>query len=104
MRQFRPRLDGKGMELVVNQANMHALLLSRCIVDDEGERVFADTDASALGQKNARVLDRLFQVASRLSGLDDDEAEAIEGNSGAATDAASTSISPEPLAAPSLSS
>lgn len=90
-------------EAVLVNDNMRANLLVKCIVDEAGNRIFADRDAGLLGMKNGRVLDRLFDVAARLSGLNDEEAEAIEGNSEAASDG-STSSSPEPSDAPSPSS
>lgn len=103
VRQFRPSLDGKGMEAVLVQDNMRAKLLVKCIVDEAGERLFTDQDASALGAKNGAVIDRLYDVASALSGLSEAEKEELEGNSGTASeDAASSSPSPEISDTPSL--
>lgn len=81
-------------EVVFIQDNARAALLVKCLIDEDGERLFTDRDAPALGQKNGAALDRLYDVATRLSGMSDDEAEAIEGNSETASDA-STSSSPE---------
>lgn len=52
-----------------NLANLRARLLVKCITNDQGERVFTDADADALGAKSAAVLERLFAVAQRLNGL-----------------------------------
>ena len=105
IRQFRPSFDGKGMEQVLVQDNMRAKLLVKCLVDEAGERLFSDQDASALGAKNGAVIDRLYDVASRLSGLSEEEKKELEGNSEAATDSdSSASSSPETSAAPSLNS
>jgi hypothetical protein len=105
IRQMRPRLDGKGMEPVLIQDNMRAKLLVKCLVNEAGERLFTDQDASALGAKNGSVLDRLYDVAARLSGLSDEEKEEMEGNSETPTpDGDSSSPSPETSDAPSLSS
>ncbi|MEV6737873.1 phage tail assembly chaperone [Streptomyces sp. NPDC051104] len=105
IRQFRPTFDGKGMEPVLVQDNMRAKLLVKCLVDEAGERLFTDQDASALGAKNGAVIDRLYDVASRLSGLSEEEKAQMEGNSEAATDSGSSaSSSPETSDAPSLSS
>jgi hypothetical protein len=91
-------------ELVLIQDNARAALLVKCLVDENGERLFTDRDAPALGQKNGKALDRLYDVATRLSGMSDEEAEAIEGNSdGATAPDASTSSSPESSDAPSQS-
>jgi hypothetical protein len=91
-------------EAILVQDNMRANLLVKCIVDEAGNRIFTDKDAGLLGMKNGKVLDRLFDIAARLSGLNDEEAEAIEGNSEPPTeDGGSTSSSPEPSDTPSPS-
>jgi hypothetical protein len=94
VRQFRPTFDGKGMEAVLIQEGMRAKLLVKCLVDEAGERLFTDQDAPALGAKNGAVIDRLYDIASRLSGLSEEEKAEMEGNSEAATDDSSTSSSP----------
>ncbi|MET9123018.1 hypothetical protein [Streptomyces sp. NPDC004528] len=105
IRQFRRSLDGKGMEPVLIQDGMHAKLLVKCIVDDNGERLFSDNDAGELGAKSSLVLDRLYDVAQRLSGLSDEEQEVMEGNSETPEGTGdSSSSSPETSDAPSPSS
>jgi hypothetical protein len=81
IRQFRPSFDGKGMEPVLVQDGMRAKLLVKCLVDEAGERLFTDQDAPALGAKNGSVIDRLYDVAARLSGLSEEEKAELEGNS-----------------------
>ncbi|MFF2383772.1 hypothetical protein [Streptomyces sp. NPDC058108] len=95
IRQLRPRLDGKGMEPVMIHDNMRAKLLVKCLVDEAGERLFTDKDVAALGAKNGKVLDRLYDVAAALSGLSEEEQEEMEGNSDPAESAGSTSSSPD---------
>jgi len=96
VRQFRPTFDGKGMEAVLIQEGMRAKLLVKCLVDEAGERLFTDNDAPALGAKNGAVIDRLYDVAPRLSGLSDEEKAELEGTSEPPMDGgASTSSSPE---------
>lgn len=104
IRQFRPSLDGKGMEPVLIQEGMRAKLLVKCLVDEAGERLFTDQDAPALGAKNGSVIDKLYDIASRLSGLSEEEKAEMEGNSEAGTDGSSISSSPEISAAPSPNS
>lgn len=74
-------LSGQGRNREVNLQNVRARLLVRAIVDDSGARIFGDLDAMELGQKNASALDRLFAVASRLSGLGADDVERLAKNS-----------------------
>ena len=52
-----------------NLANLRARLLVKCIVDEQGKRIFDDGDADALGAKSAAAVERLFSVAQRLNGL-----------------------------------
>jgi len=58
---------GKTREL--NMQNIRAKLVALCVVDEAGARVFRDEDVPALGLIRADILDRLFSVAQRLSGL-----------------------------------
>ena len=95
VRQFRPTFDGKGMEPVLVQDGMRAKLLVKCLVDEAGERLFTDQDAAALGAKSGTVIDRLYDVAARLSGLSEEEKAELEGNSETAPSGGSTSSSPE---------
>lgn len=60
--------------------NVRAGLVVRCIVDEKGEREFADSDAAALGTKDAAVIDRLWDVCRRLCGMStEDEVKLAEG-------------------------
>ena len=53
----------------MNLANVRAKIVLRCTVDDDGNRLFDAADIDALGGKSGAALDRLFEVATRLSGL-----------------------------------
>jgi len=50
-------------------------LLSLCIVDDDGKPTFTASDIEALNSKSATVLNRLFEEALKLNGLDAKAAE-----------------------------
>ena len=68
----------RGMEVSVNLVNARAKLCVLTMVDDNGDRLFADEDVFELGKKNATALNRVFEVAQRLSGLtEDDVKEAV---------------------------
>lgn len=60
--------------------NLRARIVVRCVVDEKGERVFGDKDAELVGRKSGAAVDRIFQVASELSGLSKDSAETLEKN------------------------
>ena len=49
-----------------NLDNLRARLVVLCLVDEEGKRIFKDSDANALGAKNAQVVNKLFQCNVHL--------------------------------------
>lgn len=55
-------------------------LLVRCLVDDDGNRIFDDGDVEALGGKSGKALDRLWEAAVRLSGIGKDDVEQLKKN------------------------
>jgi len=71
---------GKKVDVKMNRANVRAKLLVKTICNEDGSRVFGDGDVEALGAKSAAALDRLFEVAQRLSGLSDKDVEELEKN------------------------
>lgn len=75
------RMEGQSAKS--NLLNMRAKLVALCLVDEKGGRLFADTDIRALGRKSAAALERVYEVAARLSGLATPEHDAdgeAEGN------------------------
>ena len=73
----------RGKNFVLNEANVRSKLAVRAIVGDDGERLFADSDAAALGKLSSAALDRVFEVAARLSRISDEDVEEMAKNSGA---------------------
>ena len=61
-------------------SNLRALLASMTIIDEEGKRIFSDKEIEKLAGKSAEALDLIVEVASRLSGLLDEDVEILEGN------------------------
>ena len=59
----------RGKQMVPDTANMRAKLAARCIVDADGEPLFSQQDVAALGELSAAALERVWDVATRLSGL-----------------------------------
>lgn len=60
-----------------NLANLRARLVSLCIVNEDGERVFSKGDVAALGMKSASALERVFQACSKLNGISDADVEEL---------------------------
>ncbi len=81
----------KGADFDLHLANFRAKLLVKCLFDPEtGERIFGDNEVNVLGAKSGVVLDRLHDIAHRLSGMDDGAPARAEGNSDADPSGAST--------------
>jgi len=73
------RIKGKGRGL--NYENLRARLVVSSAVDEKGARLFKRTDIETLGQKSAAALDRVFEVAQRLSGFAPKDVEELTKNS-----------------------
>jgi hypothetical protein len=87
-------LASRGADEKANLRNIRARLVAFCLIDEAGERLFSDTEIDALGRKNAAVLDRLFDVASRLNAIGDREVAELGKPSAPTPDGATPSDSP----------
>jgi hypothetical protein len=74
--------------------NLRAKIAARCVVDDDGDRVFSDSDIAALGEKSAAAINRIFDVASRLSGMSEEDEKEMTANFGRGSGGGSSSPSP----------
>lgn len=85
----------RGKERELSTRNIRAKLCQLTIVDPDSENqlrpVFTEEQIDALGRKSAAALSRVYDAASRLSGLSEADVEELRGNSGAAPSAASSS-------------
>lgn len=70
-------VEGKGKKRDINTKNLRAKLVAFCCIDPEGKRLFSDSEAEVLGDVRADVLDRLFSVAQRLSGITQEDADEL---------------------------
>lgn len=73
-------VEQRGKSTRMNLQNLRAKLVALTVVDEEGKRLFSDEDAKLLGQKSAAALNRIFEVAQRLSGLRPEDVEELAGN------------------------
>lgn len=83
-------VETRGKNTRVNLRNIRARLVALTVVDERGNRLFADGDVEALGRKSASALNRVFEVAQRLSGLRQEDVDELAGNSSSALSADST--------------
>lgn len=58
-----------------------ARLVAWSVVDENGKRVFSDADIPRLSEKSAAALQRIFNVAMRLSGISEEDIEELIKNS-----------------------
>jgi hypothetical protein len=84
--------EGRGKKRDFSMRNLRSKMVAYCVVDEQGHRVFSDEDAVALGNARADVIDRLFGVAQRLSGMKDEDVDEL-GLSSATPTPSSTSSS-----------
>ncbi len=84
-------IQGKNRKLKLEHST--AKLLVRCLVDQKRQPLFTETQILQLGAKSAAVLERLAKVASRLSGMDEDDNEQLLKNSEAAQSGDSPTVS-----------
>jgi len=90
VRGLTARERGQFMAMLVDQRkggnrtrleDLQVRLCAMSIVDEQGRRMFSDSELSLLARKSARALQPIFEVAQRLSGLSDEQVEELSGNS-----------------------
>lgn len=84
-------ITGRGKRRAVDTANVRARLAVQCLCDDQGVRLFGDDDADVLGHLRVDSLNRIFEVAQRLSGVSDEDVDELGKSSAAATGSGSPS-------------
>ena len=81
---FEASLVSKGAKRELTTANIRARLCAIAIVDPSDpalkKRAFTDEQITALGQKSARALSRVYDVAAALSGVSNTDLDDLAGN------------------------
>lgn len=85
----------------MDTANATAKLVARCIVGEDNEPMFTQSDVHALGELSGIALDRVFTVAQRLSGLSEEDMAELGKASEPTPNGSSTSGLPAISDAPS---
>lgn len=65
----------------LNLKNLRARLIVLAACDAEFRPIFNEGDVRALGDRNAKALQRVFEVAQRLAGMTKADVEELSGNS-----------------------
>ena len=76
---------------ITDMSNVSAKLIAASLIDEQGNLLFSDAEVQALGQKSAGALQRVFEVASRLSGLSKEDIKELAKNLESGPSAASIS-------------
>lgn len=74
--------------------NFRARLVQLAAINEDGTPLFDLNEVASLANRSSAALSRLFDAACRLSGITDDDVEALEGNSEPAQSGPSISASP----------
>ena len=91
--KFEGSLVGKDGKTPVYD-NIRAKLVARTACDETGKRLFTDADIDILTMKSAAMLQKIFEVAQRLSGIGAKDIEEMTANLKNAQSGDSTSDSP----------
>ena len=70
------RRNGQTTKEVVTDEVRQRLVLW-CVVDDSGQRLFAEADLPAIADKAAAAIEKIVVVAMRLSGMDEDDVDKL---------------------------
>lgn len=73
-------LEGRTDDKKQNARNVRATLVSLTVVDETGARVFSEADVVALGKKSVKALQRIYNVAQRLSRITEEDLKELAGN------------------------
>lgn len=76
------RTNAKGDMIGMNLDNLRARLCAMALINGDGELLFTTkADILALGGKSGIVLNRVFEVAQRLSGITAEDVDKLTKNS-----------------------
>lgn len=87
-------INQKGKHSKVMLDDVSAKLVCKCLVNEQGARVFSDAQYQQVGAIRGDVLKRLYDVAARLSGITDEEIEQLGKSSTTPSGTSSSSASP----------
>lgn len=73
-------MEMNGQTQVMHLQNLKVMMCSLTLRDENGKRMFDTDEIGELGAKSAQALERIFEVAQRLSGMAPAEMENIAKN------------------------
>lgn len=79
-------LDKDGKVQIKNLKKTRQLLIAKCLIDDDGKRLFGDHETHFIGALDGAICGALYREAMKHCGYDSDDIGAMEKNSEVATD------------------
>lgn len=76
-----------------NPKQARARLVVRCLIGDDGKRLFSDDEVAAVGSLSASTVQKLFMACRRLNAISAGDIKELEKNSDAAPSGGSSSNS-----------
>lgn len=73
-------MDDKFKPIDCDPLKMKMALLCHTIVDEEGKVLFSEEDLEELYKKSCEILDRLYEVSSRLNGMEEKNIDELAKN------------------------
>lgn len=73
-------VEGRGKNQRTSTKNARAKMLVSTAVDEAGKPIFDQSDIEWLGEKSAKVVDRLVDIAMAMSGFTDKDIDHLVGN------------------------
>ena len=71
-------VNSKNVMVDMKEAEMR--LVAYCVVDENGKRLFAEKDIAELGKKSGSAINRISEVAMRLSGFTQEDLQELTEN------------------------
>ena len=87
-------MQRRGGQLIPNLTNARAKLIMMTLVDEDGSVLFTEEELGILGNIQARTLQRIWNKAADLSGITEEDVDALEKDFGSAPRDGSSSDSP----------
>ena len=72
-------IEISGDDSKVNMTDIRAKLCAVSVCNEDGKKLFSPADIKELSKKSASALQKVFEVAQRLSGITDDDVEELAG-------------------------
>ena len=72
---LQPNAEGK-----VDATGFRIKVLARCIVGDDGQRLFSDEDVAELGAKSESAIARVYVACEKINAMGSDAVASAEGN------------------------